>query len=52
MNCPECGGELTAVGGVPTVWHCNSCTTQRTLKRVSKPDVRFIGDTLKTLRRI
>jgi len=52
MICLDCGGELKAVGGVPTVWHCDSCTKEKTNKRSSKPDVRFIGDTLKTLRRI
>lgn len=51
MNCPECGAELMAVGGIPTVWHCNPCTREKTLKRVSRPDVRFIGDTAKTIKR-
>ncbi len=52
MNCPDCGNELIAVGGVPTVWHCIHCTTERSLRHVSKPEVRFIGDTLKEFRRL
>lgn len=52
MNCLDCGGELTAVGGVPTVWQCNPCTKQKALTRVSRSEVRFIGDTLKELRRV
>lgn len=52
MNCPDCGKELIAVGGVPTVWQCNHCTKENTLKHLSKPDVRFIGDTLKAFRRL
>jgi len=52
MYCPDCGVELMAVGGVPTVWKCNPCTKARTLKNLSKPEVRFVGDTLKTLKRM
>ena len=52
MNCPDCKGELTAVGGVPTVWQCDPCTKEKALTRVTRPEVRFIGDTLQAFRRV
>lgn len=52
MDCPDCGKELIAVGGVPTVWQCNFCTKENLLKRAGKPEVRFIGDTLAAFRRL
>lgn len=52
MKCPDCSGELTAVGGVPTIWQCNPCTKEKALKNQSRATVRFEGDTMKTLRRV
>ena len=52
MNCPDCGAELMAIGGIPTVWKCNPCTRERYLKNIGRPDTKFIGDTLKTLKRM
>ena len=48
MNCPDCGGELSAVGGVPTLWLCGACTDKDPKKRPKK----FVGDTLKEFRRL
>lgn len=48
MDCPDCGKELAAVGGVPTVWQCNPCTNADPKKRAK----RFVGDTLATFRRL
>lgn len=52
MNCPECGKELTAVGGIPTVWQCEACTNKKVLEHARYPEVRFVGDTKMTLRRL
>jgi len=52
MKCPNCGNEMKAVGGVPTVWECPSCTRANVLKHSNKPEVRFVGDTHAVLRRL
>jgi len=50
MRCPGCGGELVAVGGVPTVWTCERCT--EAVRDESNLDVKYLGDTAVGLRRI
>lgn len=52
MNCPDCGTEMTAVGGIPTVWQCPTCTAEKVLDHSRYPEVRFKGDTLDTLERV
>lgn len=52
MKCLICGNEMLAVGGVPTVWQCENCTRMNVLEHKNKPEVRFVGDTHATLRRL
>lgn len=52
MDCPDCKNELAAVGGVPTVWQCDTCTKENSLKHTRSPEKRFVGDTLATFRRL
>ena len=52
MNCPECGTEMIAVGGIPTIWQCPACTAEKVLEGSRDPEVRYVGDTLDTLERV
>jgi hypothetical protein len=52
MNCPKCKSELTACGGVPTVWKCVPCSTAALLASPPRKEVYFEGDTQKTLKEV
>ena len=52
MNCPVCKNELDAVGGVPTVWQCPHCTQEKVIEHSRHPEVRFVGDTVATLKAV
>jgi ribosomal protein L37AE/L43A len=50
MNCLKCGKELSAIGGVPTIWMCNNCISIS--KKVKGKPIKYVGDTLATLREL
>jgi len=52
MNCTKCGKELTACGGIPTLWKCVPCSTAALRTRPPKKEVYFKGDTLGTLKEV
>lgn len=39
MKCPKCGADMVAMGGIPTVWQCPTCS------KSAKKAVRYVGDT-------
>ena len=49
MNCPICGDDMEATGGVPTIWLCKTCTKANKGNHNKHPEAYFKGDTIATI---
>jgi len=49
MNCPICGDDMEATGGVPTIWLCKTCTKANKGNHKKHPEAYFKGDTIATI---